>query len=177
MVFPKLASMRIIAYPDPVLKKRCVPVETFDAQLRSLTDRMFDLMHDANGVGLAAPQVGVLLRLFICNVSGEPEDDCVVINPRFTELSGAEEAEEGCLSLPGVNVTMRRAVSTVMEAVDCDGKPFRATDEGLVARVWQHEADHLDGRLITDTMSATDEIANRRTMKTLEAEYKTRRRP
>lgn len=176
MRLPKLDSMRIIAYPDSVLKKRCAPVETFDSQLRSLTDRMFELLHDANGVGLAAPQVGVLLRLFVCNVTGEPEDDRVVVNPQFTELSGAEECEEGCLSLPGVTVTMRRAVKAVMEAVGCDGKPYRVTDDGLVARVWQHEADHLDGRLITDAMSPTDEIANRRILKLLEAEHKARRR-
>ena len=163
-------------YPDPRLKKKCAPIEEFGEPLQALADRILALMREANGVGLAAPQVGVPVRLFVCNASNEPGDDLVVVNPRFVELTGADEKEEGCLSIPGVTVTMRRAAHVVMEAVDVDGRPVSRVGEDLVARIWQHEADHLDGRLVTDNMSPTDEIANRRAVKQLEAEFAGARR-
>lgn len=143
----------------------------FGPDLKALAERMLELMHEGKGVGLAAPQVGVLIRLFVCNATGEPGDDLICVNPRLVELDGAEEKEEGCLSIPGVTVTMRRATDAVMEACDTDGNPCRKTGKDLVARIWQHETDHLDGRLITDNVSMTDEIANRRALKQLEADY------
>ena len=152
---------------------KCAPVETFDAALAAFVDRMLYLMKDANGVGLAAPQIGLAIRVFVCNPTGEPDGDLVCINPRFLKLDGAEETEEGCLSIPEVDVTMRRATFATLEAYDVHGHAFECSSEGLVARVWQHEADHLDGRLITDNMSATDEIANRRALKQLETDYAT----
>lgn len=169
-------KLRIVHYPDPVLKKVCAPVEEFGPQLKALADKMLTLMHEAEGVGLAASQVGVLLRLFVCNPTGEPGDDLICVNPRFIELTGADEKEEGCLCIPGVTVTIRRATNAVMEAHDIDGKPFQKTGKDLPVRIWQHEVDHLDGRLITDNMSTTDEIANRRALKQLMAEYKAARR-
>jgi len=150
-------------------------VGKFNAEIAALAKRMLELMREAKGVGLAAPQVGVGLRLFVCNPTGEPDDDLVCINPCFTDLSGGEEREEGCLSIPGVTVTMRRATQVLMEAFDPDGNPFQATGTELRAIVWQHEVDHLDGRLIIDNMSATDEIANRRALKQLQDQYGPRR--
>ena len=171
MKLPNLDKLTIVRYPDPILGKACEPVEEFGPDLKALAQRMLALMREGEGVGLAAPQVGILMRLFVCNATGEPGDDMVCVNPRFVDLSGAEEKEEGCLSVPGGSITMRRAKRVVMELLDTDGQPLEWTGEGLVARIWQHEADHLDGRLITDNMSATDQITNRRVIKQLEADY------
>ncbi len=170
---PKLDTLCIVRYPDPVLKRvaGAVAVGDVDADLAALAKRMIVLMHLAEGVGLAAPQVGVSLRMFVCNPTGEEDSDRVCINPRIIESSGAESAEEGCLSLPGVTVSVRRATRVVMQAIGLDGTPFELTGEELSARVWQHETDHLDGRLIIDSMSGTDEITNRRAIKQLESAY------
>ncbi len=170
-----LSKLRIVLYPDPVLRSRCAPLREFGEDLKSLTDRMLDLMHEAKGVGLAGPQVGVLLRLFVCNPTGEPGDDQVCVNPRFGDLTGAAEAEEGCLSIPAVTVTMRRATHAVMETSDPYGNVSELSGEALKARVWQHEVDHLDGRLIIDNMSPTDEISNRRALKQLKEDYQASR--
>lgn len=174
--FPELEKLRIVYYPDPALKKVCAPVDEVGPDHKRLAQRMLALMREAKGVGLAAPQVGISVRLFVCNVSGEEGADLVCVNPRFGELTGAEESEEGCLSIPGVTVTMRRATHVEMEALDGDGKPFKKTAVDMEARIWQHEVDHIDGRLITDNMSITDQIGNRRAVKQLEAEYAAARR-
>lgn len=176
MIVPNPAKLRLVYYPDPVLKKVCAPVEHFGDDLKAFADSMLELMHEGKGLGLAGPQVGALIRLFVCNPTGEPGDNLVLVNPRFTELTGAAEAEEGCLSIPGVSVTMRRAMQAIIEAQNTDGKPFQMTGEGLLARAWQHESDHLDGRLIVDHMSASDEIANRRAIKHLKEQYALARR-
>ncbi|MHC5111846.1 MAG: peptide deformylase [Planctomycetota bacterium] len=166
------SRLTIVLYPAPVLSRDCAPVTEFGPQLRALVNRMYELMHLAKGVGLAAPQVGVPLRLFVFNITGEPKDDSVCINPEFAELEGAVAAEEGCLSLPGITVTMRRAVSAVMRAQDLEGNWLELRGRDLPARVWQHETDHLNGRLIVDNMSPSDEIANRKALKQLKADYK-----
>jgi peptide deformylase len=176
MKLPDLDKLAIVHYPDPILKKTCTPVTAFGPDIKALADRMLTLMKEGRGVGLAAPQVGLSLRLFVCNPTGEPEDDMVCVNPEFVELNGAEEKEEGCLSLPGLGVNMRRATRAVMRFCDADGQVREQEGEDLLARIWQHESDHLDGRLITDNMSATDEISNRRAIKQLEADYETPRR-
>lgn len=173
---PPLAKLGIVLYPDPILKKKAEEVTRFGEPLRALADRMLELMREDKGVGLAAPQVGVGLRMFVSNPTGEPADDLICVNPRLVELSGAEEKEEGCLSIPGVTVTMRRAARAVMQAVDVEGRPFQLGQSDLPARIWQHEIDHLDGRLIIDTMSPADEIANRRALKQLREKYKPSRK-
>lgn len=171
MKLPDLDNLRIVHYPDPVLRKACLEVTDFGLQLQSLVDRMLELMRAGDGVGLAAPQVGLSIRLFVCNPTLEPNGQLVCVNPRFTELVGGAEGEEGCLSLPGIRVTMRRATRVVMRAQDAMGRPFEVVGEDLTARVWQHENDHLDGRLIIDNMSPTDEIANRRAVRQLREQY------
>ncbi len=178
MTLPDPDKLRIVYYPDPILKKVCAPVESFGPDLQAIVEKMLALMHEAEGVGLAAPQVGLAMRFFVCNATGEPSGDLICVNPHFIESTGAAEKEEGCLSLPGVTVTMRRAAGVVMHATNPDGTPFEATGTDVRARIWQHEADHLDGRLITDNMSATDEIANRRALRQLEDDFApaTRRR-
>lgn len=125
---------------------------------------------------MAAPQVGLGLRLFVCNPTGEPADNLVVVNPEFTELTGSAELEEGCLSIPGVTVKKRRALHAQMRFFDVHGQVQERSGDDLLARIWQHEVDHLDGRLIIDNMSASDEIANRRAIKQLEEEHAAVRR-
>lgn len=170
------SKLEIVLFPDPVLKRVAAPVECIDDSIRGLVDRMFELMRASNGVGLAAPQVGVSKRLFVCNPTLEPGDDMVCINPEFVELEGQEGAVEGCLSIPGVSVNMRRGTRAVLRAANLDGEVFEYEAEGLPARIWQHENDHLDGRLIVDSMSTEDEIANRRAIRQLRDDFKRARR-
>lgn len=160
--------LTIVEYPATVLRKKAVPIEKITPEVAAVAERMFELMREQKGVGLAAPQVGLSLRLFVCNPTGEPQHDLVCVNPKFLELDGAEDGPEGCLSLPEVSVTMRRATKAVMEAFDSMGKAYRVDGKDLCARVWQHEMDHLDGKLIIDRMSDTDAIANRRAIKALD---------
>src|SRR5581483_3851930 len=138
-------DLKIIFYPDPRLMRVSDPVEHFDESLRDLVNRMSELMRQARGVGLAAPQVGQNLRLFIANPSGKPEDERVYINPSLSEAEGEEAGEEGCLSLPGLNVDILRSKRMKIEAQDLEGKPFTQTETGYIARIWQHEFDHLNG--------------------------------
>ncbi len=168
---PNSEQLGIVFYPDPVLKVQCAPVTDFSPALAEFARRMLELMHAAPGVGLAAPQVGVAIRLFVCNPTGEPEDNMVYVNPVLKDFEGGEAGEEGCLSLPVVAVTMRRAQKAVIQAVDLQGREFAETGEGLIVRIWQHETDHLNGRLIIDNMSTSDEITNRRLLKQLREDY------
>ncbi len=172
--------LRIVFYPAPVLRQRCQPVVDFDRQLDQLIQRMIHLLREAPGVGLAGPQVGVPARIFVCNHTGEPDDTAVWINPVLSDLRGSVEGEEGCLSLPGINIPKRRAQHAVISACDVTGQPIRAEADDLRARIWQHETDHLDGVLIIDNMSEAAELACRRTIQQLETDFrapKKRRRP
>ncbi|MFQ6048156.1 MAG: peptide deformylase [Phycisphaerae bacterium] len=167
----QLNSLRILRYPDPRIRQPCQCVEDFDASLASLAERMFELMSRAGGVGLAAAQLGVLVRLFVCNPTGQQEDKQVYVNPRLVGLDGQVEAEEGCLCLPGVVAPIRRAERCTITASDLAGQPIERSADGLLARIWQHELDHLEGRLILERMSPASKIANRRALKQLEADY------
>jgi peptide deformylase len=162
---------RIIHYPDPRLRKPSATVTTFDQALKDLAARMLELMREAKGVGLAAPQVGHNLRLFVMNATGEPGDDRAYVNPDLIDGEGTEEGEEGCLSIPGVNVKILRDKKLRMRAHDLDGKPIDESAIGFVARVWQHETDHLNGTLITDRMGAVAKMAYKKKLKELEEEF------
>ena len=143
-----LALSRIRQYGDTVLRMKAREVETFDEDLERLVERMTALMHEANGVGLAANQVGVLRRLF---VFADGEEDRVVVNPVLTKSSKDTEVDdEGCLSLRGVLVPVERPTSVTLEGVDTKGEPVRLELEPPASRVVQHELDHLDGVLIID---------------------------
>ncbi len=173
-------KLQIALYPDPVLRLVCKPVEAFDDQLAALVERMKHLLREAHGVGLAAPQVGVPIRLFICCPTGEDDDLTVWVNSQLSDMQGAEEGEEGCLSIPGVTVPKRRATQACIRGFDFAGNPISAEITGLTARVCQHESDHLDGVLVIDAMPELAELANRKTIKQLEADYAAamrRRRP
>jgi peptide deformylase len=145
----RFALAQIRQYGDPALRMQAHEVAEFDDDLRRLVERMTSLMHDAQGVGLAATQVGVLRRLFVF----EPDEagPRVAVNPSVVERGGeAESDEEGCLSLQGVRVPVERSLTLVLEAQDENGEPVRYELEGYGARVAQHELDHLDGVLILD---------------------------
>ena len=167
-------DLKIILYPDPRLKKVSLPVETFDAGLKELAARMLELMRQHRGVGLAAPQVGQNVRMFVMNHTGELKDDRVYVNPVLTEAEGAEDGEEGCLSIPGLNVQIERSKTLRMQARDVEGNPIEQTETGYVARIWQHEFDHLNGTLLTDRMGAVAKMTNRRLLKELEEKYNDR---
>jgi peptide deformylase len=164
-------DLSIINYPDPRLSTVSKPVETFDESLASLTAKMFELMRGAKGVGLAAPQVGINRRLFVMNPSGEPADDLIVVNPELLDLEGSEQSEEGCLSLPDLRVQIDRAKSARLKAYDMHGRPFEQSATGYIARIWQHEFDHLNGILLTDRMGTVARALHRSMLRELEKQY------
>ncbi len=166
-----LEDLKIISYPDPRLRRVSVPVKEFGDKLGDLVRRMFELMREAKGVGLAAPQLGYNIRLFIVNHTQKPEDDRVYVNPVLFDAEGEETSSEGCLSLPNINVDVTRAKSAKMQAVDINGKPIEQIETDYVARIWQHELDHLNGILLIDHMSPTAKIESRKILKELEEKY------
>jgi peptide deformylase len=164
-------DLKIIHFPDPRLKKVSKPVDAIDDTIRALARRMFELMREHRGVGLAAPQVGQNLRLFVMNHTGDPADDRVYINPVLSDAEGEEEDEEGCLSIPNVHVTVARHKQMRMQALDLDGNPVDQAGEGFVTRVWQHEFDHLNGTLLTDRMGPVSKMTHRKVLKELEEKF------
>ena len=169
-----LDRLTIIRYPDPGLVRVAEPITDFGPALAALAERMLVMMAQANGVGLAAPQLGLALRLFVCNHTAEPEDNRVVVNPELHDLEGAAEGDEGCLSIPDVTVRVRRPERCRLVARDVTGAQYEVIGDGLQARVWQHENDHLDGKLILRYMDEADRLANRRAIKSLEDAFKRR---
>ena len=154
----QLALVQIRQYPDPVLRMRAHEVEEFDADLESLVERMFSLMRDANGVGLAATQVGVLQRVFVLQLDSEQEP-AAVVNPRISVRSEEITSDdEGCLSLQGVTVPVERSLAVTLEGSNPQGDDVRLELEGLSARVAQHELDHLDGKLYIDRLPSLDRL-------------------
>ncbi len=168
----ELEKLRILRYPDPRLRLRCQPVRVFDEELAALARRMEELMRAANGVGLAAPQVGVPIRMFITCAGVDPPGVRVFVNPTIRDPQGVRQAEEGCLSIPQVYVQVRRAARCRIEAQDLAGLPLSLEADGMVCRVWQHETDHLDGILILDRMGPGDRIAARKVLRELEAAWR-----
>jgi peptide deformylase len=139
-------EIRVIG--DPVLREHAQEVTAFDRSLRKLAKRMIRIIHDAPGVGLAAPQIGVLQRLLVYDVDDDPQ---ALVNPMLDEFSDEiEESDEGCLSVPGVTMPVERPVSLRVRGFDASGEPVEYRADGLKARVIQHEFDHLEGVLIVD---------------------------
>jgi peptide deformylase len=135
-------------FGDPVLKTRAVPVEDFDEALERLAEDKLDTMREQEGVGLAANQVGRLKRILVAAVE---HDEYVLVNPVIEEVSEATESgAEGCLSIPGIQVEVERPTGITISGKDASGEPIRLEAEGLLARIFQHEVDHLDGVLILD---------------------------
>jgi len=151
-----MAIRPILHYPDKRLRNPGKPVERFDDELHRLIDDMAETMYAAPGVGLAAPQIGVSLRLFVIDVaSGDdaPSELRVFINPEILEKHGDVRNEEGCLSFPGIHEQVDRAERIRVRAQDAEGTPFELEADGLLAIAVQHENDHLDGQLLVDHLS------------------------
>jgi peptide deformylase len=141
-------ALDIRTFGDPVLKTRAAPVETFDASLAHLTEEMLETMRENDGVGLAANQVGRLKRVLVASVEDE---DYVIVNPVLSDRSETtERGQEGCLSIPGINVEVDRPTAVTVTGQDASGEPLRIEAQDVLARVLQHEVDHLDGVLILD---------------------------
>lgn len=164
-----MAILPIRIYPDPVLRAKCRPVEQFDAGLRKLAADLVETMHAAPGVGLAAPQVGVELRLAVVDVSiGEdPSLLKVLVNPQVVRREGLESEVEGCLSLPGINDKVDRPLAITVRAQDLEGQPFELAAEAYLARAICHEVDHLDGILFTDHLRGLRRERAKRQLKRL----------
>jgi peptide deformylase len=148
-----MAIRKIIYLPDPRLRQETAPVETFDDELQALIEDMFDTMYDANGVGLAAPQIGISLRLSVVDVVGDKKNQLVLANPEVIHSIGQIEYHEGCLSVPGAYDRVLRAETVTIRALDRFGKPFEMTADGLMGECFQHEIDHLNGKLFVDLLS------------------------
>jgi peptide deformylase len=148
-------------FGDPVLREHAAEVTEFDAWLARFGDDLLETMREAHGVGLAAPQVGVLKRVFAYDVpedqeEGQAREYGVLVNPSIVQREGEQYGLEGCLSFPGMYYECTRALSVVVAAQDVTGKRLRVEGEGLLARVFQHEIDHLDGVLFIDHLSRAD---------------------
>lgn len=162
-----MAKLTILEFPDPRLRKKAVPVDVVDDELRTLIDDMFETMYDAPGIGLAATQVDVHRRLLVADVSSKKDDPHVFINPVIVEKDGVTVTEEGCLSVPGYYEEVKRAEHIRVRYLDRDGRDSEGEFEGLLAVCVQHEIDHLDGKLFVDYLS---EAKRSRIRKKLEKE-------
>jgi len=149
-----MAKLTILEFPDPRLRTRAVPVPVVDDSIRTLVADMLETMYAAPGIGLAATQVDVHKRVLVVDVSQEQDQPMAFVNPEIIEREGKTEAEEGCLSVPGIfdKLTTRSARIRV-RAIDRDGQPFELEADGLLAVCIQHEMDHLEGKLFVDYLS------------------------
>jgi peptide deformylase len=167
-----MAKLTILEYPDPRLRTRAVPVAAVDDSIRTLIDDMLETMYAAPGVGLAATQVNVHKRVLVADVTSEQNQPLVFVNPEIIEREGKTEAEEGCLSVPGIFDKLNtRSERVVVRALDREGKPFELQADGLLAVCIQHEMDHLEGKLFVDYLS---ELKRSRIRKRLEKERRER---
>ncbi|PWY54564.1 peptide deformylase [Legionella qingyii] len=148
-----MAIHTILYLPDSRLRDVAKPVMHFDDKLQTLIDDMFETMYDARGVGLAAPQIGVSLRLSVIDITGDKQNQLVIINPEIITSEGEQKFEEGCLSVPGAYDTVIRAEKVTVKALDRNGNPFEIKAEGLLAECLQHEIDHMNGKLFIDLLS------------------------
>ncbi|MFP4056335.1 MAG: peptide deformylase [Candidatus Brocadiia bacterium] len=163
--------MKLTAYPDPVLRRRAAPIEEITDEVVERAQAMLRLMYETQGVGLAAPQVGWPVQL--CVINPDPRDrsgEMVCVNPAIAEARGEVVAEEGCLSLPEVRGNVLRFATLTCRWYDLEGERHETQAEGLLARIFQHEIDHLQGRLIIDRMTPASRLTARARVRELERE-------
>jgi peptide deformylase len=165
-----LSNTELVLYPDPRLRAPCERIQTIDDSLDTLIEQMIELMFNAKGVGLAAPQVGISVQLFIASPTFESDDLHVYINPKITEVSRDRETEEeGCLSFPLIYNNVSRGIEVTLEYVNLDGDRVSETiTDPFHARIIQHEMDHLEGRLLVDGMGPVAKLQYRKALKLLE---------
>ena len=150
-----MAIRKILKFPDQDLRIKAKPVESFDDELKTLTDDMFETMHSVNGIGLAATQIGVAKQVAVIDISPEKNEPLVIVNPAIQILdpSKTEDYDEGCLSVPGFFEKISRPSEIKLTYQDLNGKKQEIKPEGLLTKVVQHELDHLNGRLFVDHIS------------------------
>lgn len=162
-----MAVRPILTAENPLLRRKSKKVTQFGQSLRDLVRDLFDTLHAARGLGLAAPQIGVLERVFIVELPAEydeqgqkiaPAQSYVLVNPEIVKAQGVEEMEEGCLSVPGYRGLVKRATNVTIKGQDLHGKPVRYRAEGLLAQAFQHELDHLDGILYLDRLEGPGKL-------------------
>jgi peptide deformylase len=161
-----MAIMPIVHVPAPVLRQKTKKIKKIDASIQKLVDDMAETMYDAPGVGLAATQVGLSLRICVIDAQDPTSDDprdsspglVVLINPEIVKRSGARQCDEGCLSLPGYKGNIQRSEKVVVKALNRDGRPIRYTAGGLFAEAIEHEVDHLNGTLYFDYLDSVDKL-------------------
>ncbi len=158
-------------YPAGVLAKVAQPIGEVTDDIRRLADRMIDIMIETKGVGLAGPQAGVNLRIFVVSVDGTRQSAKVYINPQIKTDGPVVTSEEGCLSLPGIYAKVKRYKICTVTATDLDGNEFTEVGEELLGRAFQHEYDHLEGRLIKDRFNRVQMIAHKRHLRHLEEKF------
>lgn len=157
-----MAIRKIIFLPDPRLREISKPVEHFDNDLDHLIADMFDTMYDAKGVGLAAPQIGINIRLSVIDVIGDKKEQLVLVNPEIISKQGEVVYTEGCLSVPGAYDKVMRADKVTVRAQNQQGDYYEITADGLLGECLQHEIDHLNGRLFVDLLSPVKKAMVRR---------------
>ena len=148
-----MARLPILEFPDPRLRRVAKPIPAVTERERELAADMLETMYDARGIGLAATQVNQHVRMLVLDLSDSRDQGKVFINPEILERSGTQSCEEGCLSVPGVNVEVPRAENIRVRALDLDGQSFELEADGLLSICIQHEIDHLDGKLFVDYLS------------------------
>jgi len=167
-----MAKLTILEFPDPRLRTRAAPVREVDDAIRTLIDDMLETMYAAPGIGLAATQVDVHKRVLVLDVSQQQDSPRAFVNPEIIEREGTTEAEEGCLSVPGIfDKLATRSARIVVRALGRDGQPFELEADGLLAICIQHEMDHLEGKLFVDYLS---ELKRTRIRKKLEKDRRER---
>jgi peptide deformylase len=166
-------DLKIIQYPHPTLRHTSKPLKRVDAELQDIIRRMFQLMYEAKGVGLAANQVDLPYRFFIANLQSDPAkgEELVFINPVVSRQKGSAEAEEGCLSLPGLYADVKRSERITVDAYNLAGEAVHFDAEGLLARVVQHETDHLSGKLFVDRLGTAAQLELRDALQEFEIQF------
>lgn len=162
--YRRMTIRKVVYLPNQVLRQIGKPVEKFDDQLHALIEDMFETMYHTKGVGLAAPQIGISLQLAVVDVIGDKVQQFVLANPKIMALEGQKEYQEGCLSVPGAYDTVIRADKVTLQAQDRFGEVFEITADGLLGECFQHEVDHLQGKLFIDLLSPLKRGMARRRM-------------
>ena len=173
-------ALQMVYYPDPRLNERSKEIAKLTAELAAQVPEMFDIMYRHRGIGLAGPQVGIMQRIIVANITGDREkkkEEKVFINPRVVSKSGTMLEEEGCLSLPGLNAKIKRAGEVKVDFYDLEGQGWEMEVDRLYAKLFQHEIDHLDGVLMIEKMSAADLKAWKPLLGEMEADFKAGRPP
>jgi peptide deformylase len=153
-----MAVIHIRTLPDPVLKQKAKKVPGIDPSIRKLIDNMIETMYEYNGIGLAAPQVGVSLRIAVIRMPEEGAEEIILINPEIIKKTGEREIEERCLSIPGYAGTVKRALTVTVKARDENYKEIRLKGDGLLAQALEHEIEHLQGILYVDRLVSPDTL-------------------